>query len=219
MGIKIMHKFTNFSLQEFNLMWLDFKPYIETHWDFGSGRKCEVSPRDLLFMALTTLKNGGSWDNLGDTDHGMEDNGLLAAKCLNIWAVLADKRYQGIANDVRGISPHKNPTNGHLLKKTWDITSACWKWDRANYDVVFQCCVAFANINNKYNPIRNSGDCHDYYQYLNRLKGIADSIRLHKLQKQATYRKNRKRAIEMAFGFEDLQEEYDYEEDDNSMMD
>ncbi|KAF0715653.1 Aste57867_3280 [Aphanomyces stellatus] len=32
------------------------------HWNVGSGCKCTVSPRVLLFMLLTSMKHCGSWD-------------------------------------------------------------------------------------------------------------------------------------------------------------
>ncbi|KAF0765296.1 hypothetical protein AaE_002992 [Aphanomyces astaci] len=53
---------TNFSPSEFNVLWADIRLYVNKSWNVGSGRKCEVSNRDMLFMLLTTMKTGGSWD-------------------------------------------------------------------------------------------------------------------------------------------------------------
>ncbi|RHZ28019.1 hypothetical protein DYB31_012287 [Aphanomyces astaci] len=53
---------TNFSPSEFNVLWADVRIYVTKHWNVGSGRKSEVSARDLLLMLLTSLKHCGSWD-------------------------------------------------------------------------------------------------------------------------------------------------------------
>ncbi|ETV73531.1 hypothetical protein H257_11656 [Aphanomyces astaci] len=53
---------TNFSPSEFNILWADIRQYLSKHWNTGSGRKSEVTGRDLLLMMLTSLKHCGSWD-------------------------------------------------------------------------------------------------------------------------------------------------------------
>ncbi|RHY14419.1 hypothetical protein DYB36_004675 [Aphanomyces astaci] len=61
-GPTVVHELTNFSPAEFNMLWLDIQPYVNVNWNVGSGRKCQVTGRDMLFMALTSLKHCGSWD-------------------------------------------------------------------------------------------------------------------------------------------------------------
>ncbi|ETV72161.1 hypothetical protein H257_12637 [Aphanomyces astaci] len=53
---------TYFSPSEFNVLWADIRMYVNKSWNVGSGRKCDVSNRDMLVMLLTTMKTGGSWD-------------------------------------------------------------------------------------------------------------------------------------------------------------
>ncbi|ETV77221.1 hypothetical protein H257_09108 [Aphanomyces astaci] len=59
-GANGIHTMTNFSPSEFNVLWADVRIYVTKHWNVGSGRKSEVSARDLLLMLLTSLKHCGS---------------------------------------------------------------------------------------------------------------------------------------------------------------
>ncbi|RHY09313.1 hypothetical protein DYB28_007278 [Aphanomyces astaci] len=52
----------NFSPFKFNILWADVPSYLFKHWNVGSGRKSEVTARDLLLMLLTSLKHCGVWD-------------------------------------------------------------------------------------------------------------------------------------------------------------
>ncbi|KAF0685323.1 Aste57867_22743 [Aphanomyces stellatus] len=61
-GPQGIHTMTNFSPSEINILWCDVRHFVMKHWNVGSGRKCTVSPRDLLFMLLTSMKHCGSWD-------------------------------------------------------------------------------------------------------------------------------------------------------------
>ncbi|RHY63020.1 hypothetical protein DYB30_006351 [Aphanomyces astaci] len=61
-GPAVVHELTNFSLSEFNLVWKDLQSSVSQEWNVGSGRKCEVSGRDMLFMTLTSMNHCGSWD-------------------------------------------------------------------------------------------------------------------------------------------------------------
>ncbi|RHZ10360.1 hypothetical protein DYB37_013940 [Aphanomyces astaci] len=61
-GPAVVHELTNFSLSEFNLVSKDLQFSVSQEWNVGSGRKCEVSGRDMLFMTLTSMKHCGSWD-------------------------------------------------------------------------------------------------------------------------------------------------------------
>ncbi|RHY27691.1 hypothetical protein DYB25_011205 [Aphanomyces astaci] len=58
---------TNFTPSEFNLLWSDVRQHVFKHWNVGSGRKCEVTTRDMLLMLITTLKHCGTWDIVAQT--------------------------------------------------------------------------------------------------------------------------------------------------------
>ncbi|RHY25391.1 hypothetical protein DYB32_008351 [Aphanomyces invadans] len=61
-GVDVVHTLTNFSASELNTLWTNIKPYISRNWNVGSGRKCPVTGKDMLFMTLVTLKHAGTWD-------------------------------------------------------------------------------------------------------------------------------------------------------------
>ncbi|RHY15104.1 hypothetical protein DYB32_010790 [Aphanomyces invadans] len=61
-GAEGIHILTNFSPTEFNSLWAELRGCIAKHWNVGSGRKSDVSSRDLLLMLLTALKHCGSWN-------------------------------------------------------------------------------------------------------------------------------------------------------------
>ncbi|KAJ0390448.1 hypothetical protein P43SY_011509 [Pythium insidiosum] len=164
-------------------------------------------------------------------EHNVRDRGPLAEEYPQQWAVLGDKGYQGFAEQVRGISPHKRPPGGILsmeqqqfndevshdrvvvenyfgrLKTLWNVIGSCWKWDRSNYDLFFECCVALTNVHVRFNPLRDT-DGKDYRRYLRRLQMISASIKAKKAEKQADYRANRKRKISQVFGLHDDEVEY-----------
>lgn len=57
-------KMVNFSAPEFRALYASIHDRIVTLWNVGRGRKSPHTPMDVLFMALTVLKHGGSWDVL-----------------------------------------------------------------------------------------------------------------------------------------------------------
>ncbi|KAH9110766.1 hypothetical protein LEN26_013643 [Aphanomyces euteiches] len=61
-SISIVADLTNFSLAEFGILWSEIRQYIQRHWNVGPGCKNKTTPKDMLFMVLTFLKHGGSWD-------------------------------------------------------------------------------------------------------------------------------------------------------------
>ncbi|RLO00854.1 hypothetical protein DYB28_010362 [Aphanomyces astaci] len=344
---------TNFSPSEFNVLWADISLYVNKSWNVGSGRKCEVSNRDMLFMLLTTLKTSGSWDivatifkeasptfqqrvmnfvrvlhpfvmrkyvnALADkwtmlllstsgqrfanypyaryaTDvtsqqtnvpsgsyadkkvyysgkhslygHKVELSVLPNGFAINCtkhykgsvsdktifdenldfhmvcltkqanedriddpdhatrqWAVLADKGYQGIQRDLRAVIPIKKPAGGILtmddirtndriatdrvivenffgrLKTLWAICSHCYRWTRQNYDVLFQTCVAMANVNIRMHPLRaDDGDVN--VQYVNRLNAIGTKTVKGKKSSARTYRSKRKARLSLIMSAE-----------------
>lgn len=56
---------TNLSAQEINLLFSKVHDHLYSEWNVGRGRRWKYKPQDVLFMTLTTLKHGGSWDFLG----------------------------------------------------------------------------------------------------------------------------------------------------------
>ncbi|RHY12742.1 hypothetical protein DYB25_003297 [Aphanomyces astaci] len=63
-GIEVVHALTNFSASEINTLWTNIKTFVTKNWNVGSGRKCPVTGKDMLFMTLVTLKHAGTWDIL-----------------------------------------------------------------------------------------------------------------------------------------------------------
>ncbi|KAF0726311.1 hypothetical protein Ae201684P_001162 [Aphanomyces euteiches] len=61
-SISIVADLKNFSLAEFGILWSEIRQYIQRHWNVGPGCKNKTTPKDMLFMALTFLMHGGSWD-------------------------------------------------------------------------------------------------------------------------------------------------------------
>jgi len=55
---------TNFTGLEFRRLYGLLEDTIGEKWNIGRGKKCQQKPMDVLFMALTVLKHGGSWDIL-----------------------------------------------------------------------------------------------------------------------------------------------------------
>ncbi|DBA01231.1 TPA: hypothetical protein N0F65_010823 [Lagenidium giganteum] len=109
MGIEIVHKFTNFSLQEFNLMWLDFKPYIETRWDVGS-----LPARSVLVICCSWRSQFSRMEA-----HGTIYTPKLAGSWESEQAQKKKKKpptFRGrVAGSLRGpsILPGKRGTRGH----------------------------------------------------------------------------------------------------------
>ncbi|DBA01596.1 TPA: hypothetical protein N0F65_011352 [Lagenidium giganteum] len=52
---------TNFSAREFDGLWQTMKPKILSTWNIEKGRECAYSGKNVLFMMLATMKNGGTW--------------------------------------------------------------------------------------------------------------------------------------------------------------
>ncbi|RHY68737.1 hypothetical protein DYB34_009084 [Aphanomyces astaci] len=131
------------------------------------------------------------------------------------WAVLVDKGYQGIQHEVRAVLPTKKPSGGFLtfdqqctndriaadrvivenyfgrLKTLWAVCGDAYRWNRKNYDVLFQTCVAITNVHIRFNPLRaEDGDAN--IQYVNRLNAIGLKKIKDKKKAQQKYREKRK---------------------------
>ncbi|OWZ00662.1 hypothetical protein PHMEG_00028101 [Phytophthora megakarya] len=53
---------TKLSPEQFNVLWCSGEDHIVRNWNVGKGNKCNVAPKDVLFMTLSTLKVCGKWD-------------------------------------------------------------------------------------------------------------------------------------------------------------
>ena len=53
---------TNFTAQQFNLLWEASADFIRDNWNTGRGRKTSAANKDILFMTLTSEKHGGTWE-------------------------------------------------------------------------------------------------------------------------------------------------------------
>jgi len=55
---------TNFTGVEFRKLYSILQDSIVKKYNIGRGRKSDYKPMDMLFMTLTVLKHGGTWDFL-----------------------------------------------------------------------------------------------------------------------------------------------------------
>ncbi|RHY26367.1 hypothetical protein DYB32_007688 [Aphanomyces invadans] len=349
-----IHILTNFSPSEFTLLWAEVRNHIARHWNVGSGRKSDVSARDMLFIVLTSLKHCGTWDIVAAvfqqtvtfekrvmtyldvldaflyrkfveaaaktwtvtrlasmnqrfvnfpharyaTDvtfqqtnipsgsyaekklffsgkhhlygHKVEmsvlPNGLAIdcsafakgsvsdkaifdgnvefhritlakkgsessmadagqeEKAIAQWAALVEKGYQGIQHQVRGIIPSKKPAHGSLtseqprkyriasdraivenffghLKTLWDVCSDTYSWNRKNYDMLVQTCVALTNVHVRFHPLR-SEDGDVYAQYANRMNSIRARSMKGKRNSERVYLSKRNARLALALASE-----------------
>ncbi|DAZ98743.1 TPA: hypothetical protein N0F65_003799 [Lagenidium giganteum] len=64
LGPEGLARLTNFSAREVNGLWCDIAEDVLLSWNVGRGRRCKVTPKDVLFMVVVVLKVGGTWDAL-----------------------------------------------------------------------------------------------------------------------------------------------------------
>ena len=57
-----MVEMTNFSLDEFRVIWSVLNDKVQMEWNSGRGRKRQYKPQDVLFMLLCPLKHARNWD-------------------------------------------------------------------------------------------------------------------------------------------------------------
>ena len=63
-GSRSIVKMTNFTPRKFLAIWNAVSGDVMQKWNVGRGRKSQYTGKDALFMLLTVLKHGGSWDSL-----------------------------------------------------------------------------------------------------------------------------------------------------------
>lgn len=150
---------------------------------------------------------------------GMNDNGPLLSVYKTLWAVLCDKGYQGAAEFLRAITPHKILPGQSLTNQqkeenraissdrvivenyfgrlcgNWNILSAKFKWAEQNYDHVFKVCLAFTNCHIRLHPLREA-DGVIYRQLQNRIASITRDAAEKRRRTQERYRERRKRRLD-----------------------
>ena len=127
----------------------------------------------------------------GMDDVSIPDHGSLRSKYPNLWAVLADKGYQGAADELRVLYPKKKKPHKMLsvdeeqdnkdlssdrvigenyfgrMTSLWEITSRKYRWTEELYDPIVHLCVALANIHIFWHPLRDT-DGERYQQLRNK---------------------------------------------------
>lgn len=98
------------------------------------------------------------------------------------WSILGDRGFYGLQHEVRCTLPHKKPANGQLrlaqilrneniathrvlvenfygrLKGLFAIASEKFMYDKENYHLLFDCCIALTNFHVTINPLRSNGE-------------------------------------------------------------
>ncbi|OWZ14771.1 LOW QUALITY PROTEIN: hypothetical protein PHMEG_00011700 [Phytophthora megakarya] len=150
-----------------------------------------------------------------ESEKELNDEGLLGDKYPDSWVVLADKGYQGLAEDFRAVTPFRKlplqtltpnqvETNDRIahdrvivenyfehLCTLWSMFSDKYRWDEANCDITFKACIALTNFHVRILPLR-SHDGDNYRNYLKRLHVIGNDARTKRLLVQRRYREKRK---------------------------
>ncbi|KAG3098932.1 hypothetical protein PI124_g15264 [Phytophthora idaei] len=62
-------RLTNFTPRELNTLWMSVRAHVTRHWNVGRGRRSVYKGKDLLFMLLVVMKNGGTWEMLSSIFH------------------------------------------------------------------------------------------------------------------------------------------------------
>ncbi|KAG3120075.1 hypothetical protein PI124_g492 [Phytophthora idaei] len=62
-------RLTNFTPRELNTLWMSVRAHVTRHWNGGRGRRSVYKGKDVLFMLLVVMKNGGTWEMLSSIFH------------------------------------------------------------------------------------------------------------------------------------------------------
>ena len=156
-------------------------------------------------------------------DLSIPDHGPLRSKYPNLWAVLADKGYQGAADELRVLylkkkKPHKmlsvddEQDNKDIssdrvivenyfgrMTTLWEITSRKYRWVEELYDPIVHLCVALTNIHIFRHPLRDT-DGERYQQLRSKWFTIGEGALKKRKLTQQRYREKRKRRLTRDFG-------------------
>lgn len=155
-------------------------------------------------------------------ERDLVDVGPLLDEYGDYWAVLLDKGYQGVMENVRGIHPKKKPQHGQLnlddernnkaissdrilvenyfgrLCNLWNIMSAKYRWSGDLYDQIFRLCLGLTNWHIKRHPLRRE-DLDFYQQIKNKHYQIGESILSKRKATQQRYRARRRSRMDVTF--------------------
>ncbi|RHX98682.1 hypothetical protein DYB36_014209 [Aphanomyces astaci] len=94
-GANGIHTMTNFSPSEFNVLWADVRTYVTKHLNVDSGRKSEVSARDLLLMLLTYAEKKTYFSG----KHSQYGHKVVVSVLPNGFAINCTMHYKGSVSD------------------------------------------------------------------------------------------------------------------------
>lgn len=173
----------------------------------GREADIEIFRRNHSFHLQHLLKS--------DSEKHLADDGPMAEEHQGMWAVLADKGYQGLAVDFRAVTPHKKrPLQALSVEQTeandrlahdrvvvenffgrmsslWAVCSDKYRWSESNYDMFFKACVALTNFHVRILPLRQD-DAAKYQNYLKRLRVIGHESHMNRVAVQRRYREKRR---------------------------
>ncbi|KAG4061916.1 hypothetical protein PC123_g3269 [Phytophthora cactorum] len=62
-------RLTSFTPRELNTLWMSVRAHVTLHWNVGRGQRSVYKGKDVLFMLLVVMKNGGTWEMLSSIFH------------------------------------------------------------------------------------------------------------------------------------------------------
>ncbi|KAG2987298.1 hypothetical protein PC121_g22100 [Phytophthora cactorum] len=62
-------RLTNITPRELNTLWMSVRAHVTRHWNVRRGRCSVYKGKDVLFMLLVMMKNGGTWEMLSSIFH------------------------------------------------------------------------------------------------------------------------------------------------------
>ncbi|GMF45885.1 unnamed protein product [Phytophthora fragariaefolia] len=68
-GADAIVRLTNFTPREINTLWASVRGHVARYWNVGRGRRSKFTGKDVMFMMLVVLKNGGTWEMLSIIFH------------------------------------------------------------------------------------------------------------------------------------------------------
>lgn len=188
--------------------------------DFSFHNSASTADIVILQERLTRtqrrIRKGYGEDEISDT-------GILLDEYPDYWAIIADKGYQGIANQLRAVTPKKRPQRGVLtlsevqtnrkisadriivenyfgrLGKLWGVCSKKFELSEVKYDTVVSLCMSLTNFHIDLHPLRRvDGDNHQRYK--NRLLQIGANRNRSRSEYQSVYRSNRRQRTTVGRG-------------------
>lgn len=149
-------------------------------------------------------------------DENLNDTGPLLAECPAEWALLADKEYQGLAQQLRAIHPKKAAPRRRLtsdeerendlissdrvivenyfgrLCSLWRICADKYRWSHDLYNDIFQACASLTNFHISHSSLRGTDD-EGFHRAKNRLISIDTDTERRRRLTQENYRRRKRR--------------------------